>query len=299
MAKSIFERIADWIQGDSSTQGNPSGGTEELTQEVSSEENNAEQEETELVEEKSDFNDYIQKQSELITSVTKALKSNYRGANVDFSQRVLILWIEDTMFFDVLNETGVVLELRQKLSDELGFDFKEIVLRNEAFSAQNVTKVMPQIGMSIASNTRPVIRQAMISSVEGCGSLLSSPITLDANAIQKLPGKRYNVGISAQTKMTNGLIRTNHIAIDDNPASPQFDKNRFVSRAHAFISYAEDYGFMLHVEVGGTRSSGKRTHVIRNGVKNECDNPIVPTPLQDGDVIVLSRNVMLNFNVIK
>jgi hypothetical protein len=119
MAKSIFERIADWIQGDSGTGDKPFDDKGELTQEVSSEEDNAEQEETELVKEKSDFNDYIQKQSELITSVTKALKSNYRGANVDFSQRVLILWVEDTIFFDVLNETGVVLELRQKLSDEL------------------------------------------------------------------------------------------------------------------------------------------------------------------------------------
>ena len=87
--------------------------------------------------------------------------------------------------------------------------------------------------------------------------------------------------------------------LKDEKIAEEYHKNKFVSRAHAFISYSEEYGFLLNVEHGGSRMAKKRTHIYRGIEKIELDNVLIPVPLHDGDYIVLSKNVHLLFKKAK
>ena len=92
-------------------------------------------------------------------------------------------------------------------------------------------------------------------------------------------------------------MRKNHIVINDDPNDLAFVKNKYVSRSHAHIDYDEDYGFRLFVEQNGTAMAGKRTRIIRGDKVLELNNTLVPEPLIDGDIIELSKNVLLLFEV--
>jgi pSer/pThr/pTyr-binding forkhead associated (FHA) protein len=95
--------------------------------------------------------------------------------------------------------------------------------------------------------------------------------------------------------LSGGGIRTNDIAIDDDPSSPQFENNGYVSRAHAYITYYEQFGFLLTVELDGTTAKGHRTDIDRGGQIVRLTNPNAPEVLQYGDCIVLSKKVRLMF----
>ncbi len=300
---SIFDKVAKWLNDDSSkievVENRVKVSTEYDTPDID-EDLVLQDEDDGLQVQSPECNNIIDKSSALLDSIIKMLRSNYKGSKIDFSQRSLILWVDEAIFFDVLSEDDFVSDLKQKLNDQLGFCFKEVLLKNDEIP-QKATLVMQNVGVTVASaviNTS-VIKTAILSSIEDCGSLVSNPILLDSNAIQDLPDKRYNIGVSAVVRMANGLVRVNQIAIDDDATSSQYDKNKFVSRAHAYITFHEEYGFLLYVEPGGTRNSGKRTHVCRDGKMTEWNNPHIPMPLQDKDIIVLSRNVMLKFEAKK
>jgi pSer/pThr/pTyr-binding forkhead associated (FHA) protein len=140
---------------------------------------------------------------------------------------------------------------------------------------------------------RVTICKATINAIAGRGSIIGECVCIDSEEIKTLPNQRYNIGIGKQPFMSDGTHRDNHIAIDDDQSSVEFDKNKYVSRAHAHISYSEEHGFMLQVEQGGTQLAQKRTHIYRGGEKIALNNTLIPEPLQDGDYIVLSKNVHL------
>lgn len=237
----------------------------------------------------------IDKKGSLINAVMRVLKSNYTGMNISLKDYSLKLCINDSLFYNSLISDKFEEKLLTSIYDELGFEFGQIeIILGE------VTDEMNQVLDSCYLHLQPiqncqVTSRAVVCQVPGYGSIVGESVLLDLDKMESLPDRRYNIGAGRCPILSDNGYRENQIAIDDNPLSEMFNRNRFVSRAHAHISYAAEHGFLLCVEHGGTRIAQKRTHIYRGGTQIELNNPLVPEPLIDGDYIVLSKNVHLLF----
>lgn len=275
MRKDIFEYIADFIKGRPNT-----------------ESDTVDSEREECI-----HDNGISKKRKLLDNIISTLKANYLGQQITFEKNRLILWIQDNLFYHSIIKSDFKEEFITSLYAELGFAFGAVEIKYDPTKMDlALTEIMPNVFLQIESmNIGSMIRKATLYSVEGYGSLLNAYCTLDSQEIQKIPDKRYNIGIGRFPKMPDGSFRENQIAIDDNQNLPQFEKNKYVSRAHAHIVFSEEYGFLLYVEHGGTRIAQKRTHVYRGDERIELNNTIIPEALRDGDCIVLSKCVRLLF----
>ncbi|MDR1763247.1 MAG: FHA domain-containing protein [Dysgonamonadaceae bacterium] len=133
-----------------------------------------------------------------------------------------------------------------------------------------------------------------IVNATGNGSLVDNceKITLDSSK-----KKIYRIGRGKTPTMDKGY-RENDIAVSDDKKSPEYDRNKYVSRKHADIVFDEKRGFCLKVHPGGSRLSGGRTQIFRDEEEIEVCNLNELTPLKSGDVIVLAKNVKLKFEVL-
>lgn len=274
MGKSIFAKIANLING-----------------------NNFEGDTTPTNENKS--SNSIDKKGDLLDAVLSSLKSNYAGSTVSLKEYSLSLWIDDNLFYNSLMLDKFKNELITTIIDELGIEFGAVEICSGIDSDSGTTKIMDSCYLSIQPITSvQAVSKAVISQVPGNGSLIVECVNIDSQEIQNLPGQRYNIGAGKYPILLDNSHRENHIAIDDNPASIEFDKNKYVSRAHAYISYDSNHGFLLHVEHGGTRAAQKRTHIYRGNDKIELNNTLIWEPLQNNDYIVLSKYVHLLFKAL-
>lgn len=287
--RNLFEVIADLINGKPAQNGTPAGASGEP--EILAGPTNA-----------------IAKMDDLCRGVIRLLRSNYSGSNPNFKDKVLTLWINDSLFYDSVSGGDFKEDLTTRVYDELGFDLSDIEIKNGmpaegTSSTQIMNNAYLQIQSVQANNVGEaepdIVRKAVISDIENGGSTKAGRYELDSQAIKGMPGKRYNIGTGKTPLLNNGIRRFNYVVVDDDSESPQFDKNKYVSRAHAYISYSENRGFMLHVERGGTKEAGKRTSINRAGVEIKVENVLIPQPLKHGDIIVLSKNVELLFEEVK
>lgn len=240
----------------------------------------------------------IEKEANLLKLIIAKLKENSDG-NTNFEKKELTIYVaNDNLFFDALMDNKFENSLIAKLDEQLGISFGSVKLcSGKPYKDLLTTEIFNNIFLHIKSNkVTSNIRKAVIYSVEGNGSLIESCYHLDSEHIKTLPMARYNIGRGSQPNMGAGPRRENHIAIDDNPACAGAAQNKYVSRAHAYITYSDHGGFILHLEQGGSRAAGKRTHIYRGGVPMELLNTMVPMPLKDGDYIVLSKFVHLLFS---
>lgn len=239
----------------------------------------------------------IEKEANITSLIIAKLKENSDG-NTNFEKKELSIYIaNDNLFFDALIDDKFEESLIAKLDEQLGISFGRVRLCSGKPNRDLLTtEIFDNIFLHIKSNNiSSTIRKAAIYSVDGRGSLLESCYHLDSEHIKILPMARYNIGRGKHPIMGAGFPRENHIAIDDNPAGANFVYNKYVSRAHAHITYSDHGGFLLHVEYGGTRAAENRTHVYRDGKLKEMLSTEVSYPLKDGDYIVLSRHVYLLF----
>lgn len=243
------------------------------------------------------FKDSIARQRDLSKKILSILQSNYSGQQISFNNKVLTIWVQDNLFYDSIKGSDFKEELITALNVELGFAFGTIKIKSGKVPEQAaLTEVCSNVLLQISTiDAVQIIKTAKIYPVDGNGSTLDAYYVLDSQEIQKMPKARYNIGIGKHPVMSDNSHRENHIAIDDDPHSPQFNKNRYVSRSHAYITFSEEYGFLLHVEHGGTRAVQKRTHIYRGSNKIELNNILIPEPLKSGDYIVLSKYVHLLF----
>ena len=237
--------------------------------------------------------------NKLQQKIVDVINQNFGGGKFSFSDKKLVIWVQDNLLFTALSsDSDFIDNLITAIDNECGISIPKVEIETGKLpQGISVTPITPTIHILIREDKpyRPV-HTATIRAMEEQGSLVEEVYYLSANDIMNLPGNRYNIGIGVRQKLDNLTIRTNHIAIDDNPASPEYEHNKYVSRSHAHISYDNKIGFLLYVEDGGTTRSGKRTAILRNDDTIRLESINAPIPLQDGDIIVLSKNVYLIFN---
>lgn len=239
--------------------------------------------------------DSIERKHKLMRLVADVLANTYKGQTCHFEDKILTIWIQDSLFFDLVNNDEFKEQLSSLLIDELDCAFASIIISSKALpEGQCFPEIVPRIYLQVEKkdvNTK----KAVISVVSDNGSLLQPEYVLDSEMLLASSLRGYNIGAGKQHLIEGYGFRENHIIIDDDVNSPQYEKNRYVSRAHARIIYSVEEGFLLYAERGGTRMVGKRTRIIRGNDKIELDNVMLPEPLQDGDIIELGKSVLLLF----
>ena len=242
----------------------------------------------------------IEVEAKVIKAVMSTLDSVFRGnRNVDFSNKDLVIWVADNLLFEGLSNANFRDTLMVQLADMSGLVFRQVTLKYLS-STVGVTYTPAIDGVFLEVSGGQDIskgRTARITVYEGQGSMLQDEYILNSVELQKPSMRVYNIGSGKFVKMANGLMRKNYIVINDDENSPEFELNRFVSRSHAHIDFNEDYGFRLSVESKGTKMAGKRTRIIRGDKVFDLNNTLVPEPLVDGDIIELSKSVMLLFEL--
>ena len=220
-------------------------------------------------------------------------------------QKNLVIWLDtDQLTFQTYKTNQYRERIMEALVNECDVRFETV-----AFSIGKPTeklrctpigksgKVFLQINDS-SSAPQMNSQKATISIFGNAGSLLKDEYILSSEEMQEQMISAYNIGAGEFPKIPSGF-RHNHIAIDDNPQSPMFENNKYVSRMHAHIGYSDKFGFFLQVERDGTRLMGKRTRIFRGEQIIEMDNITVKEPLQDGDLIELGKAVRLHYVEIK
>lgn len=238
----------------------------------------------------------VERLHDIFSRILQRLETVCYGTAPELAAKRMRLYISDSLLFHQFTPS-VADRLRQYLEEQRGYAFAAIDTRlGPPDGVPGAVPVTEGVWLSVVEECQetqaPVVRRAVLTVVDGCGTLLGDPVTLD-------PGNhRYPIGLGEYPEVGGGRIRHNRIAIDDNPELPAFERfNKYVSRTHAHIDYTDKNGFVLVVEPNGTRQRGKRTEVIRHGDGTvlELDSPLVPVPLYDGDCIVLNRAVRLAF----
>ena len=245
----------------------------------------------------------VEIRSQIKKSSLSLLNSLYCANPEECPNKSLLLWLDtDTLTFNSFS--GFDQELENYWDVESGYEFNKVELRqgkpeNEK-DARTIEVGIGSIAIYLQEQKRGfennVVKRARISIFGGKGSLLQEHYELSSEMLEKEHRKYYNIGRGEYPKMEGGSYRQNHIAIDD---ENNLETNKYVSRAHARIGYAEIIGFYLQVEFGGSRLSGNRTRIIRGENKIEVENVEVKEPLHDGDLIELGKAVVLQFIEIK
>lgn len=245
----------------------------------------------------------LESQSKLQHLICSILRKHFEDSEPTSNMR-LIIWLDcDEITFKEYDNSDYQGVLLQTIYNECGVIFDTVELRIGKPDAQlhctpigNSGRIFIQISTT-QIETPNVTQTAVISIYNKQGSLMKKKYTLSSAKMRKDCISAYNIGVGCNPKI-DGMYRTNHIAINDDSTSPMYEYNKYVSRAHAHIGYLDGAGFYLQVEPRGTRIAGKRTKIRRNGTTIELNNPQVITPLQNGDLIVLSNTVVLKYTTI-
>lgn len=268
MSKDFFAKLADFINGIHSNEDAP-------------------------------LSNSIDKRGELVNAIVSSLKSNYFGSKISLKDYSLLLFIDDNLFYSSVRTDDFKESVITTINYELGIELGSFEISPGPIPENDVTNIMECCYLRVRPNSSNTeISKAIIYPVNGNGAMCAEFVRLDSQKIQELPGQRYNIGAGTNPILADNSRRENQIAIDDNPSCSEFEKNKYVSRAHAHITYSKEYGFLLFAEHGGTRAAGKRTHIYRGSEKIELNNIISPAQLKDGDYIVLSKYVHLLFKIL-
>lgn len=222
--------------------------------------------------------------------LVEVFKMRYRA--VDLADKRFTLWVGD-MQLDYLTRQDFQDQLQVCLGEE---GFTSVVWHEAKLAIppqhHDFKEIIPSVFLQ-EQCVEPTVRhlRAVVTALPGRGSLIKEAYILDSAQCQ-----HYNIGVGASPQLPMNAFRENHIAIDDDITSVQYENNKFVSRSHAHIGFSEELGFYLQVEAGGSRvHSGNRTQVFRKQQVIEAENLAVPVVLQSGDIIVLGKTVALKF----
>ena len=246
--------------------------------------------------------DYIKIQQNLNNDIIANIKSLKEVGNFSIEENILVIYIKDALLFQACLNDRFKMRLADNLHMEYGNRFKDINLEQGEPPHELASHSLIQGMASFVLEKQTQISKSLRASIcilADQGELMDNKVILDSASIQELPGQCMNIGIGRSPKLDIGIIRYNHIAINDDPNSLTFEMNKYVSRAHANIRYNEKEGFVIFVEQGGTPERGKRTMINRNGQITRLDIKGMGFPLQNGDQIILSRSVILHYEILK
>lgn len=240
-------------------------------------------------------NNPIEKKANLMQLVVNQVKQDYRGVHIDLGKSELVIVVTDGILFSIVNNDDYISQLKSSLAIEADCYFGKVILLNNTPEHSNYKAIAAELFYGVETIQEEVEVNAVRARVTALqGSLKVKEVILDAQEIKTLKDARYNIGAMSQPYP----VRTNHIAIDElDNSNMQF--NKYASREHAHITYNEQYGFLLFADLGGIRENQMRTHIVRNNEWIEVEGTLLPKVLKDGDVIVLSKNVHLKFEIIK
>lgn len=235
--------------------------------------------------------------------ILKSIDNNYRHNTNAVSGKVLEVCLSTSSkpIYDIYQ--GLTNDLRIYLSNEGGYDLKEIVFvygepenKNDYLSVEKyiVYYCFKDAIKQPDAPQEPVVveKKALLRAIPGMGMLKKDCYELSSTELQKI--KYYNIG-RGEDVVVDGF-RHNHIAIDENGG----DKEKYVSRAHARIGYIEGHGFYLQADIRGCLVSGSRTRIRRQNVSIPIDleNPLRTEILHNNDVIELAKAVYIRFEEI-
>lgn len=223
--------------------------------------------------------------------------SHFSGIEIPQEEYILTLWINDNaLFCSVTHNETFKGQITASIQDKLGIKLSCVNIVEGSTPEGVVSDVITEgVEARIEKSNDLFATKARITVLSGRGSLVKEEYLLDSNEISSKNGHFYNIGVGESPMLADGSYRINHIAIEDDIDSPQYDRNRYVSRAHAHIGYAAYGKFLLFVEYGGTRMAQKRTRIIRGSEVIELNDIRMPEPLENGDLIELGKSVVLLF----
>ncbi|MBR6691858.1 MAG: hypothetical protein IKL75_04390 [Bacteroidaceae bacterium] len=245
-------------------------------------------------------NDSIEAEDKIISSIQKKIVAAYKGKAMDFSKKNLVVWVADNLLYVNIGNIDFKNRLASDLNIQNGFVFNSVDVKFLSSTANvTYTPIFSNLYIEIkeVGSVAPKHR-ARISVYMEQGELLQKEYILESFVLEQSREKFYNIGSGRYVKMDNGLMRENHIAVNNDPGSAAFEQNKYVSRSHAHIGFLDKYGFCLYVDPKGTRLAKKRTRILRGGEQIELNNPLLPEPLKNGDIIELSKSVLLLFEVL-
>ena len=296
----ITKKIGELLSGEPVKRPNVSKDSELETEAPSNGNHRAQ---TTTKEEKKPMANSVETREKIKKATLALLDSLYLSNSESCKTKHLIVWLDtDTITFNSYSDFGN--ELENYWMVESGYMFDRIELKHgKPENEQDARKVDVNIGsisfyiqeQEINPVNEHIVKRASISIFGNKGSMLKEEYELSSEVLEKERRKYYNIGRGEFPDVEGGSYRQNHIAIDD---KNNLEYNKFVSRAHARIGYAENVGFYLQVEMGGSRLSGNRTRIFRGEDKIEVENIEVKEPLRDGDLIELGKAVVLKYNKI-
>ena len=240
----------------------------------------------------------ISMQEELTNSIMKVMKNNFKGQSFSLNDKILRIWILDNIKYESLQESDYAASLFTHLDAQMGLVFSKIELNQGPLPDNHgFASLGNSVYLEICQKTLPNrARKAELFAIPNYGSLKMEKYVLDSVEIEGMASRRYNIG-AGEYPDVRGRFRHNHIAIDDDPDSAGYERNKYVSRTHAYIRYSVKDGFLLQAEPEGTPKADKGTRIYRDEVTIDVDD-VVAQPLKDGDCIELSKNVRLMFKVL-
>lgn len=236
--------------------------------------------------------DKIKQINRLISVVVRSLEG-VLGSDANLSRKTLNILSDDHLTLSLLQGEEYIVELKERLETTFGDNFHNIKIDRVNGQNSDLSQVDLHLFISIqdafngATNSGD---KARIVALPDCGSLIDNECIISKEGT-------YKIGVGRRVKLDSGLLRINQIAISDDVNDPQIENNKYVSRAHAHITYSYSEGFLLYVEIGGTKMRGKRTRILRGDNIIDLLNPIMPYRLQHGDIIELSKSVLLSFTL--
>lgn len=240
--------------------------------------------------------DYIEWQSRVAKDIIRTVDSLVCSTGFVPEDNELHVYIRNSLYYQSCKSYNFEEWLCDFMQMEKNYAFHSYILHEgicrDMFSATSVNQEVSIVVRRQEPQMQLV--QATVKSIPGNGSLLGGKVELTVEVNRNTDMNRYNIGVGRTPKLDNGSVRFNHIAIDDDPESPSFELNKYVSRSHAYIQYGAA-GFTLYAERGGTSLHSKHTAVFRNGQQIILNLPERGVPLKHGDQIVLSKSVILLF----
>ena len=233
---------------------------------------------------------------DLISWIIDAL-SPLRGGLASDAVHDMTIHVADTRARLIMGETFLQ-RLRLELDNNLlsaisAGDIGILDGLTDSPTALNVKPGFLQVSISSRSVVVKATGRAIVTIVEGTGSLANPSYELDASAKTV-----FHIGRGKVVKR-GGSIRVNDIVINDaEPDERVLAQNRRVSSSQADI-LCRDGAFYLKAMPSGCRpEGGAATKVFHNETARELRDTFMPVLLQDGDFIELGGTLLLSFSIV-